>query len=220
MHRQSGLEARACTQVRRTPVQARSQRTVERILHAATDILTESGLLGLNTNAVAARAGINVATLYSYFPDKVAIVRELADRLDARRDRLLAEQMTTLASTEEWRPFIADAVESLVRLRVENPESAILYRALRAVPETNSLNSAASRRRAHLISLAIIHRNQEMDKDRAEMIGLVVSELVARMLDLAFESDPYDCAIIRETISLVQRYLAPAFDGITSMSGD
>lgn len=210
------MQAPASTQARRTPVQARSQRTVESILHATTDILMESGLPGLNTNAIAARARINVSTLYSYFPDKVAIVRELADRFDCRRESFLAERLKGLVSEEDWRSYIADIVEGLVQLRVESPGSATLHSVLRAVPETESLDSAALRRRAVLVAQAISRRNQTMDQDRAELVGRVVSELVARMLDLAFESEPYDRAIVGETISLAQKYLAPCLDGTRS----
>ncbi|MFJ1876897.1 TetR/AcrR family transcriptional regulator [Streptomyces chartreusis] len=181
-------------------------------MSAATDILMETGLPGLNTNAIAARASINVSTLYSYFPDKVAIVRELADRLDDRRDRFLAERLKGLVSEEDWRSYIADMVEGLVQLRVESPGSATLHRVLRAVPETEGLDSAALRRRAILVGQAIGRRNQTVDQDQAELVGRVVSELVARMLDLAFESEPYDRAIVGETILLAQKYLAPCLD--------
>ena len=62
---------------RKTPVQRRSAATVEFVLDAAARILDEEGLAGLNTNAVARRAGISVGSLYQYFPGKEAIVSAL-----------------------------------------------------------------------------------------------------------------------------------------------
>ena len=62
---------------RKTPVQRRSAATVEFVLDAAARILDEVGLAGLNTNAVARRAGISVGSLYQYFPGKEAIVSAL-----------------------------------------------------------------------------------------------------------------------------------------------
>jgi AcrR family transcriptional regulator len=42
--------------------------------------LTELGWKGLTTNAIAERAGVNIGTLYQYFPNKEAIVNELQRR--------------------------------------------------------------------------------------------------------------------------------------------
>lgn len=65
---------------RKQPKQARSRQTVADILQAATYILLRHGYEGMNTNAVAERAGVNVASLYQYFPNKEAILVELMRR--------------------------------------------------------------------------------------------------------------------------------------------
>ena len=65
---------------RKVPRQGRSQATVEAILEAATHILVRDGYAGLTTNRIAERAGVNVASLYQYFPGKEAIVAELRKR--------------------------------------------------------------------------------------------------------------------------------------------
>ena len=43
-------------------------------------ILSEDGLEGFTTNRVAERAGVNIASLYQYFPNKSAILEELQAR--------------------------------------------------------------------------------------------------------------------------------------------
>ena len=62
---------------RKVPGQARSRETVSVILEASARILESVGLRGFNTNAIAARAGVSVGSLYQYFPNKDAIVRAL-----------------------------------------------------------------------------------------------------------------------------------------------
>ena len=71
---------RAPKDPRKLPKQERSRATVEAILQASTYILERRGYEGLTTNAVAARAGVNIASLYQYFPNKEAIFCELLRR--------------------------------------------------------------------------------------------------------------------------------------------
>lgn len=70
---------------RRSPRQARARATIAAILEASARILEERGLEGFTTNHVAERAGVGIATLYQYFPDKDAIVLAIAEQ---ERDKL------------------------------------------------------------------------------------------------------------------------------------
>ncbi len=65
---------------RKRPRQERSTATVEAILQAATYILTKRGWHAFTTNDVAQKAGVNIASLYQYFPNKESIVAELQRR--------------------------------------------------------------------------------------------------------------------------------------------
>lgn len=95
------------TKPRKQPLQARSRATVEAIMQASTYILNESGWGGLNTNAIAARAGVNIASLYQFFPNKQAVIAELQRRHaasmhdDMRNAMLRMSQQSTLRSALE-----------------------------------------------------------------------------------------------------------------------
>jgi AcrR family transcriptional regulator len=78
------------TTTRRQPVQARSQARVERILAAATAIVEEDGVDAATTRAVAARAGVPVATLYQFFADRDAVLDEVLRRELEALDRHVA----------------------------------------------------------------------------------------------------------------------------------
>lgn len=62
------------------PAQARSAQTVAAIVEGAARTLETRGFEGLTTNAVAARAGVSIGSLYQYFPGLEAIVRALIER--------------------------------------------------------------------------------------------------------------------------------------------
>lgn len=65
---------------RKMPSQERARATVEAILEAAAYILVRDGWKKFTTNNVAERAGVNIASLYQYFPNKDSIVAELQRR--------------------------------------------------------------------------------------------------------------------------------------------
>jgi len=64
--------------MRRTPRQQRSQEVMNKIEQATLALLAEHGYPALNTNAIAARAGVGIKSLYHLFPNKEAIVCRLA----------------------------------------------------------------------------------------------------------------------------------------------
>jgi AcrR family transcriptional regulator len=65
---------------RRTPQQVRSFQKVELMLEAAIQLLEQGDVSSLTTNAVAAKAGISIGTLYQYFDDKQALLDALVQR--------------------------------------------------------------------------------------------------------------------------------------------
>jgi AcrR family transcriptional regulator len=66
------------------PSQQRSRETFDALVEACTGLLPERGYGGTTTNRIAERAGVNVASLYEYFPGKDAIVAQVAQRLVQR----------------------------------------------------------------------------------------------------------------------------------------
>ncbi len=75
---------RARLDPRKTPAQSRAAATVDAILEAAAHILERHGFAGYTTNAVAARAGASIGSLYQYFPNKDALTVALIERETAQ----------------------------------------------------------------------------------------------------------------------------------------
>src|SRR5258705_11185680 len=83
---------------RRKPHQTRAVDTVEAIFEATARILQSEGRAGLNTNRVAELAGVSIGTLYSYFPNKEAILLAMA-----RRETEAVRASVAKALTEDLR---------------------------------------------------------------------------------------------------------------------
>ena len=62
---------------RKSPAQKRAKEKVQLILQVTAELLNVSVLEGFSTNKIARAAGINVATLYQYFPNKQSIIYAL-----------------------------------------------------------------------------------------------------------------------------------------------
>lgn len=73
---------------RKRPTQDRAQRTYRAILEAGARILERRGYEALTTNHVADLAGVGIASLYEYFPNKHALVAEIVRHV---LDELLAD---------------------------------------------------------------------------------------------------------------------------------
>ena len=65
---------------RKQPRQQRSSKVVDRILDAALILTREQGTRTPTTLAIAQRAGLSVGSVYQYFPNKEAILLDLARR--------------------------------------------------------------------------------------------------------------------------------------------
>ena len=75
----------------RPPQQARSHRTLERLLDAAEALIDEKGFEKTGVAEIARRAGSSVGAFYARFPDKDALLRCVLDRFFAQA-RATAEE--------------------------------------------------------------------------------------------------------------------------------
>ncbi len=82
--------------LRRAPSQKRSRERVERMLTAASEVITEQGSDAMRMGEVAERAGVSIGSLYQYFPDKGSIIRPL---------RTATTLWGATASRVNWRMF-------------------------------------------------------------------------------------------------------------------
>lgn len=95
---------------RKTPRQQRSAATVAAILEAAAHILEVGGFDGYTTNAVAARAGVSIGSVYQYFPNRDSVTRALIER---RSEAMLRAILQIDPSAKGW-----DGLNHVIRIAV------------------------------------------------------------------------------------------------------
>lgn len=107
---------------RKAPSQPRSTHTVEVMLEGAAHILEQHGLDGYTTNAIAARAGVSIGSLYQYFPTKDAVTVALIER---ERTGLVRDALLALEHDDRC-VALRQLIEVAVRHQLRRPALAML----------------------------------------------------------------------------------------------
>jgi len=122
--------------------------TYNRLLDSAAQIITSEGLEGLNTNAVASAAGINVSTLYGYFSDKYALMAGLLERFQSTQ---LAMAEMELASNPDKSQRVERLIDGVLEVILEAPWVLSLNDALLASPRLEPLREASLQQTTDLL---------------------------------------------------------------------
>ena len=168
---------------RKMPSQARSQETVSVVLEASARILESDGLRGFNTNAIAAKAGVSVGSLYQYFPNKDAIVLALIGGYEEGLHNAVLEAVQA-GRGEELKRRLRLLVRALVTVHYRRPR---LNRVLEA--EEERLGSGADDAAFHAMVLQLFqdHKNEMAVPISAAMERVVIAILRA-VIDLGLAS--------------------------------
>ena len=196
MDSHSALPPDAPLAARKAPRQARSAATVAVILEAAARILDEAGLEAFNTNAVAARAGVSVGSLYQYFPGKMAVLAALITE-DFRAFE------AELAAASQGRDFESD-LAALVRVAVAHQTARPrLARLLDFAEARLDIGEDVARRQAailaHVETFLTRYREQLMVDDLA--IAAIDCMAIARgLIDTAAEGGAAPAAALEARV--------------------
>ncbi|GAA0587539.1 TetR/AcrR family transcriptional regulator [Actinomadura livida] len=194
---------------RRIPRQDRSRQTVERILEAATRVLSDRGYDGASTNRIAKAAGISNGSLYQYFPNKDAIVIAVLDRFaDRLADRLGAEIEATMRLP--WQEAGRALLDVQIRLFEENAD--LLRIIVEQIPRLGPFDKLAAlqRRLTDLVRVyLLVNRAEFRDDLDVEATVWILAETVG-LLSIKYVLDrppiPHD-RMVDELADLVIGYI-------------
>lgn len=158
---------------RKLPSQARSRATFDAIVEACTRLLPRLGYAGTTTNHVAERAGVSIASLYEYFPNKDAIVAQVAERLVDRVLRRLAKEAPRVLEAPEddaLRVWIGIVHETVAR------ERALFTVFTYQVPYTNRLDAMQA------VSSRLLEFSQEAHRRAGGLVRREISPATMRLI--------------------------------------
>lgn len=198
---------------RPAPQQARARATVAKIQEAAKDILVESGPHGLNTNLIAERAGVNVATLYNYYPDKFAVLVHLFGEFEEQRASYVREQFELLGPDTDLAEWTNAIVDRLAEMRTSGGYQIALRRALVSVPELAGLDRDSISSISKGLEGALVRTKRWPAGAPLGRVADLVVEVITNTLDAALVQTPADFAKIAELKVMVNAYLLASISG-------
>lgn len=207
---------------RRSPVQFRSQQTVQRVLDAASSLLGQLPLRDVTTTRIAVEAGLSIGALYRFFPDKQTIVDAIAVRhieqfkaeLEASVMKALEREMADLAAFNPAK-VLDSVVDAYVVYLDAHPD-------FRAISFGRHISKAAKEREVSpsvglpaLLKNFMLQRLGIPNSPELDLMLRVVSEAGERLIAFAYEQPVREQRdrVIAEMKHMLSGYLFPSARG-------
>lgn len=189
---------------RREPIQERSKRRVAGILDVTAQLVREVGVDGVTTSEVARRAGIKLASLYRYFPNKNAIIHSLAERHFSNL-RPYLEQFLENFDLEEGLDAMIDAYAQFYR---SEPGYLELWSGIQANPELNQLDMEDLNQNVALIVSRAQHLFPDLSEQELAALAMVTTRSAGAVLRLAMTvSEDQAAVMVAELKMMVKCYI-------------
>ncbi|HWA53822.1 MAG TPA: TetR/AcrR family transcriptional regulator [Solirubrobacterales bacterium] len=193
------------------PRQGRSRETVEAIVEAAAQVFERHGYAAGTTNRIADRAGLSIGSLYQYFPNKDAIVVELARRHITDIGEVAWPALEALArEMPPLREALAAIVFGTIELHARSPElHRVLFEETPRSDEIQALMWELFDRSSRLIGDYLAACPEVSVRDpylAARMVAQVVDQVSHGAVIHPRDGEAPE-VYARETITMLERYL-------------
>ena len=186
------------TPLRRIPQQARSQRRVKHILDTAEQLFVEAGYEQTSTNAIAARAGVPIGSLYQFFPSKEAILNALIERN--------TEQLRALFEDHALDDLpLQEAVGQLVERLMSYDQT---HGGFKMMLVTSGIVYSMYEEIVQFVGNLIARRVPELNPERCRLAAMVAFTIVKGLMQLS--GPPYNLPsehVLREVKTALIAYL-------------
>ncbi|PLP56944.1 TetR/AcrR family transcriptional regulator [Mesorhizobium loti] len=181
---------------RKQPRQERSSKVVDRILDAALTLTREQGTGTPTTLAIAQRAGLSVGSVYQYYPNKEAILLDLARRWLGAFPQVIEKRTRTPRPTtrDAFRREVRELFIDTSRLYLENANLMPVIEAITGNPDLRPIQNEYDEQIIALYAAWLRHVNPALQEDVANRLGVVMMEVghVCRLVGLKKDRRTFD----------------------------
>jgi len=198
----------ATNEVRRTPSQQRAHESVQAIVRAATEIIEAEGYEAYNTNTVAKRAGVSVALVYRYFPNKESILVALWEETQNVRARTVVHIIRQIPTVENWEEYARMIMVTLRKLRTDQPNLMMMRKIFPSVPQLAFVENKVIRECGDALVSVIKKRFAKISDDEAEAATMTLLSMIPPLVDATMEAvDPTAIsALIESNVRLLAMF--------------
>lgn len=196
--------------LRRVPIQERSRRTLAALLTAAAEVFAETGFESATMEAVAARAGTSIGTLYRFFPNKTALFRAVAERNLEQSAALHDALLTPEALERPWPELIDAVVDGFDHLKRTDPgfRATALNLQLYGLYETE--DDALHRGFVARTDEVLAAKAPALEAPIRRRVAAMITHVISAMLFFSERESPEAAdELVAETKILLRRYLEP-----------
>jgi AcrR family transcriptional regulator len=192
--------------LRKVPLQARSKERLERLLDAAVREFAASGYEAATMEAVAARAGASIGSLYQFFPNKEALFHKVAEQYHERVREMFGVLLVPQILDLPWPVLIDRVIDTLWEFTFQQAGFRAIWAGGNLSSELlrhgEALNDEMTARTESVL------QHYGFDKKRRKLVSTVVVETISMMIFVAGRrGDPLSRQLREETKLLVRRYL-------------
>jgi AcrR family transcriptional regulator len=190
--------------LRRAPSQERSRATFDAILQTAAEILEQRGLHGFNTNLLSERTGVSVRAIYRYFPNKHALVIELARRMEEAWREALADGLALADPETDWRAAWCGYIDGFVAAVRRTPGAVAILQAMRVDPDLRAVDDEANAQYVRDVAGALCERDPRILRTEARATAAVLIESAVGVVNAALEESPARSARMIDLLKQMQ----------------
>lgn len=198
--------------LRSRPIRAKGEETAARILKATGILLETRGYDALTTNRIAEAAGINIATLYKYYPNKQSILVAMTKSNRGGWLEAASQSIASIGTGADWRATLEAILDFAAQRRINQPGGKAMRLAMRLSPELQPFDREETLETASFLAKLLAARGG-MDPSYAQQVARVAVEIATSVLDLSLFDQSHDDQVwLAEAKAATCRYLAPYFE--------
>jgi AcrR family transcriptional regulator len=207
------LEVENRTLIKRIPRQERSQARFETVLRTALSLFATRGYENVSMREIAREAKMPIATVYQYFPMKLAIVREMWTRYTSTIAETLASGIRdAMREGRKDSQHLNDIIiDKMAELQSSNPAFIEIWSCVTASIELRALNVEDTLQNAQVIADALQEMHPGIDAGVVYDRALIAIEAASATTRLALTlPEPHRARVLLSLKSALSLLLEPA----------
>ena len=165
---------------------SKTTKTRDCILDAAAEILETQGLKQLNTNALAAQAGVTPPTVYRNFPHKEAVVIALAERFIEAESWWLQDTVATADENLSAQARLSALIDAYWAAAKRERGMVALRGAMRVWPELKEIEATSLDRSSDVVARVLAELFPEANQRKVKRTARYVFEQVCSTIDRCY----------------------------------